>query len=145
MMNNPQRKAEKSLEKVVERQLELPEPDLALNLFGANDKNIRIIEDRLDVKITARYDELHIRGFEKKDLTRYLSNTCPVYADYHYLRTMLIMTYAGWSFKTSMTTIGTLNTEPCTSVMEAGATKIVLGNFSEASSHTSLLFLLLFC
>jgi len=54
------------LEKVVERQLELPEPDLALNLFGANDKNIRIIEDRLDVKITARYDELHIRGFEKK-------------------------------------------------------------------------------
>ena len=29
-------------------------------------KNIRIIEDRLDVKITARYDELHIRGFEKK-------------------------------------------------------------------------------
>lgn len=54
------------MEKVVERQLELPEPDLALNLFGANDKNIRIIEDRLDVKITARYDELHIRGFEKK-------------------------------------------------------------------------------
>ena len=53
------------MEKVVERQLELPEPDLVLNLFGANDKNIRIIEDRLDVKITARYDELHM-GFEKK-------------------------------------------------------------------------------
>ncbi len=54
------------MDTVVERQLELPEPDLAINLFGANDKNIRMIEDRLDVKITARNDELHISGFESR-------------------------------------------------------------------------------
>ncbi len=54
------------METVVERQLELPEPDLALNLFGANDKNIKMIEDRLDVRITARNDELHIKGFDRK-------------------------------------------------------------------------------
>lgn len=54
------------MDTVVERRLELPEPDLALNLFGANDKNIKMIENRLDVKITARNDELHITGFESR-------------------------------------------------------------------------------
>lgn len=54
------------MDTVVERQLELPEPDSAINLFGANDKNIRMIEDRLDVKITTRNDELHIAGFESR-------------------------------------------------------------------------------
>ncbi len=54
------------MEKVVERQLELPKPHLALNLFGTNDKHIKMLEDRLDVKITARNDELNIKGFESK-------------------------------------------------------------------------------
>lgn len=54
------------MDTVVERQLELPGPDSIINLFGANDKNIKIIENRLDVKITARNDELHISGFESR-------------------------------------------------------------------------------
>lgn len=54
------------MDTVVERQIDLPEPDYTLNLFGANDKNIKMIEDRLDVKITARNDELHIAGFESR-------------------------------------------------------------------------------
>ena len=54
------------MDTVVERQLALPEPDIALNLFGTNDKNIKMIEDKLDVKITARNDELHITGFESR-------------------------------------------------------------------------------
>jgi phosphate starvation-inducible PhoH-like protein len=60
------KKGRKVLDTVVERQLALPEPDIALNLFGTNDKNIKMIEDKLDVKITARNDELHITGFESR-------------------------------------------------------------------------------
>lgn len=54
------------MDTVVERQLELPDPDQTVNLFGTNDKNIRLIEDKLDVKITARSGELHISGFESR-------------------------------------------------------------------------------
>jgi len=54
------------LDTVVERQLEITEPGQAINLFGANDRNIRMIEDRLDVKITARNDVLSISGFESR-------------------------------------------------------------------------------
>lgn len=54
------------MDTVVERQLELTGPSQALNLFGANDRNIRMIEDRLDVKITARNDVLNISGFESR-------------------------------------------------------------------------------
>ena len=54
------------MDTVVERQLELPDPDQTANLFGTNDKNIRLIEDKLDVKITARSGELHISGFESR-------------------------------------------------------------------------------
>ena len=54
------------MDTVVERQLELPEPGLAINLFGTNDKNIKLIENRLDVKITARNDGLNIAGFESR-------------------------------------------------------------------------------
>lgn len=54
------------MDTVVERQLELPEPGLAINLFGTNDKNIKLIENRLDVKITARNDGLIIAGFESR-------------------------------------------------------------------------------
>jgi len=64
--NNLSEEGQKVLDTVVERQLTIPEPDFALNLFGTNDKNIKIIEDKLDVKITARNDELHVSGFESR-------------------------------------------------------------------------------
>lgn len=54
------------MDTVVERQIELPDHEQAVNVFGTNDKNIRIIEDKLDVKITARNSELHITGFESR-------------------------------------------------------------------------------
>lgn len=54
------------MDTVVERQIELPDPELTANLFGTNDKNVRMIEDRLDVKITARNNELRISGFESR-------------------------------------------------------------------------------
>lgn len=54
------------MDTVIDRRLELPEPELALNLFGANDKNVKMIECRLDVKITVRNDELHISGYKSR-------------------------------------------------------------------------------
>ena len=51
---------------VVERQIEIPAPEQLANIFGTNDKNLKIIEDRLEVKITARNNELHISGFESR-------------------------------------------------------------------------------
>lgn len=49
----------------IERLLELPEPESALNLFGTNDKNVKILEESLNVRITARNDKLQISGSEK--------------------------------------------------------------------------------
>lgn len=54
------------MDTVVERLMELPDPDQTANVFGTNDKNIRFLEDKLDVKITARNNELHIAGFESR-------------------------------------------------------------------------------
>jgi phosphate starvation-inducible PhoH-like protein len=54
------------LDTVVERLIELPDPEQTANVFGTNDKNIKLIEDKLDVKITARNSELHITGFESR-------------------------------------------------------------------------------
>jgi phosphate starvation-inducible PhoH-like protein len=54
------------LDTVVERQIELPDREQTVNVFGTNDKNIRLIEDKLDVKITTRNNELHITGFESR-------------------------------------------------------------------------------
>ncbi len=54
------------MDTVVERLIELPDPYLTANVFGTNDINIRLLEDRLDVKITARNNELHISGFESR-------------------------------------------------------------------------------
>jgi phosphate starvation-inducible PhoH-like protein len=54
------------LDTVVEKVLELPDTYLAANLFGTNDKNIRMMEDKLDIKITARFNELHFSGFESR-------------------------------------------------------------------------------
>lgn len=54
------------MDTVVERVIELPDQEQAANVFGTNDKNIRLIEDKLDVKITARNSEFHITGFESR-------------------------------------------------------------------------------
>ncbi len=51
---------------VVDRIMELPDAHQMANIFGTNDSNIKLIEDRLGVKITARNSELHISGFESR-------------------------------------------------------------------------------
>lgn len=54
------------METVVERIIALPDMTLAANVFGEYDRNIRLIEDRLDVKITNRNEDIRISGFESK-------------------------------------------------------------------------------
>lgn len=54
------------METVVERIIALPDITLAANVFGEYDRNIRLIEDRLDVKITNRNEDIRISGFESK-------------------------------------------------------------------------------
>jgi len=54
------------LETVVEKYIELPDMETAINLFGYRDQNIRILENTLDVKITNRENEVKISGFESK-------------------------------------------------------------------------------
>ncbi len=54
------------METVVERTIALPDMTLAANVFGEYDRNIRLIEDRLDVKITNRNEDIRISGFESK-------------------------------------------------------------------------------
>ena len=66
------------METVVERFIGLSNPREAANVFGEYDKNIRLLEDKLDVKITNRNDEIRISGFESKadtalDILRKLS------------------------------------------------------------------------
>jgi phosphate starvation-inducible PhoH-like protein len=54
------------LETVVEKYIELPDMETAINLFGYRDQNIRILENTLDVKITNRENEVKVSGFESK-------------------------------------------------------------------------------
>lgn len=54
------------METVVEKNIELPDMETAINLFGYRDQNIRILENTLDVKITNRENEVKISGFESK-------------------------------------------------------------------------------
>lgn len=54
------------MDTVVERFIELPDAEHTVNVFGTNDKNIKLIEDKLDIKITARNNELRISGFESR-------------------------------------------------------------------------------
>ncbi|NLG88663.1 MAG: PhoH family protein [Clostridiaceae bacterium] len=54
------------METVVEKYIELPDMETAINLFGYRDQNIRILENTLDVKITNRENEVKISGFESK-------------------------------------------------------------------------------
>ncbi len=54
------------METVVEKNIDVPDMETAMNLFGHCDRNIRILEDTLDVKITNRENEVKISGFESK-------------------------------------------------------------------------------
>jgi phosphate starvation-inducible PhoH-like protein len=54
------------LETVVERIIELSDASEAANVFGEYDRNIKLLEDKLDVKITNRNNEIKISGFESK-------------------------------------------------------------------------------
>lgn len=54
------------METVVEKNIDIPDVETEMNLFGQYDKNIRIIEDTLDVKITNRENEVKISGFESR-------------------------------------------------------------------------------
>jgi phosphate starvation-inducible PhoH-like protein len=54
------------LETVIEKNMEIPDMETAMNLFGHCDQNVRILEDALDVKITNRENEIKISGFESK-------------------------------------------------------------------------------
>lgn len=52
------------METVIEKNMEIPDVETAMNLFGQCDQNIRILEDALDIKITNRENELKISGYE---------------------------------------------------------------------------------
>lgn len=54
------------METVIEKNMEIPDMETAMNLFGHCDQNVRILEDALDVKITNRENEIKISGFESK-------------------------------------------------------------------------------
>lgn len=54
------------MEKVIEKNIEAPDIETTMNLFGYCDQNIRILEDALDVKITNRENEIKVSGFESK-------------------------------------------------------------------------------
>ncbi len=54
------------MDTVVERVIPLPDRDWIANVFGEYDRNIRILEDKLDIRITARNNELRVSGFESR-------------------------------------------------------------------------------
>lgn len=54
------------METVVEKNIDIPDLETVMNLFGYRDQNIRILEDALDVKITNRENEVKISGFDSK-------------------------------------------------------------------------------
>jgi len=59
------------LEAVVEKVIIVNDPREAADVFGEYDRNVRLIEDRLGVKITNRNNEIRISGFESKTETAY--------------------------------------------------------------------------
>ncbi len=54
------------METVIEKNMEIPDVETAMNLFGHCDQNIRILEDALDIRVTNRENEVKISGFESK-------------------------------------------------------------------------------
>ena len=59
------------MEAVVEKVIIVNDPREAADVFGEYDRNVRLIEDRLGVKITNRNNEIRISGFESKTETAY--------------------------------------------------------------------------
>lgn len=59
------------METVVEKVIILNDPREAADVFGEYDRNVRLIEDRLGVKITNRNNEIRIFGSEDKATTAY--------------------------------------------------------------------------
>jgi len=59
------------LETVVEKVIILNDPREAADVFGEYDRNVRLLEDRLDVKITNRNNEIRISGSESQADTAY--------------------------------------------------------------------------
>lgn len=59
------------MEAVIEKVIILNDPREAADVFGEYDRNVRLIEDRLGVKITNRNNEIRISGFESKAGTAY--------------------------------------------------------------------------
>lgn len=51
---------------VVDRIIELSDVNQIANVFGEYDRNIRLLEDRLEVKITFRNGEIRVSGLEDK-------------------------------------------------------------------------------
>ncbi|HZK27330.1 MAG TPA: PhoH family protein [Thermoclostridium sp.] len=54
------------MEAVIEKSINIPDIRAEMNLFGQYDKNIRIIENALNVKVTNRESEVKITGVESK-------------------------------------------------------------------------------
>lgn len=54
------------METVIEKNMEIPDVETAMNLFGHCDQNIRILEDALDIRVTNRENEVKISGFQSK-------------------------------------------------------------------------------
>ncbi len=54
------------MEAVVEKNIDIPDIETEMNLFGQYDKNIRLIENALNVKVTKRENEVKISGVESK-------------------------------------------------------------------------------
>ncbi|NLK69101.1 MAG: PhoH family protein [Clostridiaceae bacterium] len=54
------------MEAVVEKNIDIPDIETEMNLFGQYDKNIRLIENALNVKVTNRENEVKISGVESK-------------------------------------------------------------------------------
>ncbi|HLQ71191.1 MAG TPA: phosphate starvation-inducible protein PhoH, partial [Bacillota bacterium] len=48
--------------------LHLANPNEALNLFGANDKHLKILEEKLNISIVTRGEEISVSGSDK-DIT----------------------------------------------------------------------------
>lgn len=65
------------METVLERSLQLEDTVIAANLFGECDKNLKLMENRLNVRMLERDGEIRITGFESQverafDITRKL-------------------------------------------------------------------------
>lgn len=52
------------MESVIEKNIEMPDMETAMNLFGQCDRNIRALEDALDVKVINRENQIKISGLE---------------------------------------------------------------------------------